>query len=64
MGTWPIYKKKKSYNWSTQKKLSFDKISPHDFYFFSFLFNLYLFQHFTEDFGLTKVNIITRNTGT
>ena len=29
--------KKTSYNWSTHKKnLSFDKISPHDFYFFPF----------------------------
>ena len=25
-----------------EKNLSFDKISPHDFYFFPFLFNLYL----------------------
>ena len=33
MGTWPI-SKKNSYNWSEQNKLSFDKISPHDFYFF------------------------------
>ena len=27
-----------------KKNLSFDKISPHDFYFFSFLFNLYLWS--------------------
>ena len=35
MGTWPI-SKKNSYNWSKQNQLSFDKISPHDFYFFLF----------------------------
>ena len=42
MGTWPIYKKHFLQLILTKKKLSFDKISPRDFYFFSFLFNLYL----------------------
>ena len=40
MGTWPIYKNLQLI--LTKTKLSFDKISPRDFYFFSFLFNLYL----------------------
>ena len=31
-----------------KKKLSFDKISPRDFHFFSFLFNLYLFDNSLE----------------
>ena len=43
MGTWPIYKKTlPTTDLNKKKKLSFDKISPRDFYFFSFLFNLYL----------------------
>ena len=42
MGTWPIYKKTLPTNDLKKQQLSFDKISPHDFYF-SFLFNLYLF---------------------
>ena len=42
MGTWPIYKKH-FLQLILTKKLSFDKISPRDFFFFfSFLFNLYL----------------------
>ena len=37
MGTWPIYKKRKKTLLTTdlnKSKRSFDKISPHDFYFF------------------------------
>ena len=34
MGTWPIYKKHFLQLILTKKKLSFDKISPRDFYFF------------------------------
>ena len=41
MGTWPIYKKH-FLQLILTKKPSFDKISDRDFYFFSFLFNLYL----------------------
>ena len=41
MGTWPIYKKHfLQLIWI--KNLSFDKISPHDFYFLPCLCNLYL----------------------
>ena len=36
MGTWPIYKKTLPATDLNNKKLSFDKISPHDFYFFPF----------------------------
>ena len=36
MGTWPIYKKTTLPTTDLNKKLSFDKISPHDFYFFPF----------------------------
>ena len=47
MGTWPIYKKhflQLILTKKNKKNLSFDKISPRDFYFFSFLFNLYLWS--------------------
>ena len=40
-GTWPSYKKLPTPDLN-KKILSFDKISPHDFYFFPFLFNMYL----------------------
>ena len=53
MGTWPIYKKTlptTDLNNNIKKQLSFDKISPRDF--FSFLFNLCLliigFDHFDD----------------
>ena len=36
MGTWPIYKKTLPTIDLNKKKLSFDKISPHDFYVFPF----------------------------
>ena len=36
MGTWPIYKKHFLQLILTKKNLSFDKISPRDFYFFPF----------------------------
>ena len=36
MGTWPIYKKTLYTTDLNNKKLSFDKIPPHDFYFFPF----------------------------
>ena len=36
MGTWPIYKKHFLQLILTKRKLSFDKISPSDFYFFPF----------------------------
>ena len=44
MGTWPIYKKLQLI--LTKKKLSFDKISPRDFYFFPF-FSICTCIHFT-----------------
>ena len=56
MGTWPIYKKTlptTDLNNNIKKQLSFDKISPCDF--FSFLFNLCLliigFDYFDDLFG-------------
>ena len=70
MGTWPIYKKTLPttdlYNKKTPKKpLSFEKISPRDFYFFSFLFNLYLsavpLSYNTNIFELSRQCFIGRN---
>ena len=56
MGTWPIYKKTlptTDLNNNIKKQLSFDKISPRDF--FAFLFNLCLliigFDYFDDLFG-------------
>ena len=56
MGTWPIYKKTlptTDLNNNIKKQLSFDKISPRDF--FSLLFNLCLliigFDYFDDLFG-------------
>ena len=53
MGTWPIYKKHfLQLILTKEKNLSFDKISPRDFYFFSFLFNLHLYNYLNLSYFL------------
>ena len=46
MGTWPIYKKTLPTTDLNKKNLSFDKISPRDFYFFFLSFQSVLVHTF------------------
>ena len=60
MGTWPIYKKHFLQLILTKTKLSFDKISPRDFYFCPFfsictcIVNVFVIYSLNQVYGASK----------